>query len=513
MTKKQAADSIFILITASLCHLLFSRYGFNPTDEGFVLSATNRVLHGLVPHVDFSSVRPLGYAYLHIPELLISKNYVFLISRFVFWLEQVIIAFLWIRFILKYTKKEIALANKYMLVLVTFIFNVHYFPCSVLHTIDGLLMCMIGLNIIISEKKYAFIGFFFIGFAALCKQNYLVVLPFAILLFGRKKIVLNAIVGLLPIALYVSIISVFGGFIDLKIQLTGHNELWQVGIKNYVLNYYFLIGIALAFLSKKIRIPADLYAYALCIALLILLVTDHYHGKLGFFLFGVILVELFGNSAEINFRKPVIIAIILAWCVSISVGYNTPALFLGSVFTLIIIKLTHEKLAVVFKWNYGLILIILIIFCVIRETNLYRDKKINDCDYNLDGIVDGACGIRTNLNTYKVLVELNLLKKKHPKIIVVPDFTACNILHSQESKILTEWPNKTEIPNEKILQKVTSKFGNDTSLLFAVAKFQTALLKDSLTPYPNNGMDYPILKFIDSKTKFVEDYNYFTIRK
>ena len=82
MTKKTIYDISFILFLTSICHVLFSNYGFNPTDEGFVLSATNRVLHGQIPHVDFSSVRPLGYAYLHIPELLISKTHFFLVSRF-----------------------------------------------------------------------------------------------------------------------------------------------------------------------------------------------------------------------------------------------------------------------------------------------------------------------------------------------------------------------------------------------------------------------------------------------
>lgn len=99
-------DVFFIVFLATFCHLLFSKYGFNPSDEGFVLSATNRVFHGQIPHIDFSSVRPLGYAYLHIPELLLSKNYVFLISRFVFWVEQVLIAFFWIRFLIHYTKKK-----------------------------------------------------------------------------------------------------------------------------------------------------------------------------------------------------------------------------------------------------------------------------------------------------------------------------------------------------------------------------------------------------------------------
>ena len=208
MAKSTTYDISFILFLTSICHVLFSKYGFNPTDEGFVLSATNRVLHGQIPHVDFSSVRPLGYAYLHIPELLYSKTHFFLVSRFIFWLEQVLIAFLWIRFLLSYSKTDISLLKKYTLILICFVFNVHYFPESVLHTIDGLLMCMIGLNLITTESKWNFIGFLFIGFAALCKQNYLIILPFTLVLFGRKKIALNTIFGFSPLLIYTLICSI-----------------------------------------------------------------------------------------------------------------------------------------------------------------------------------------------------------------------------------------------------------------------------------------------------------------
>ena len=125
MAKKTIYDIAFILLLTSVCHFLFSKYGFNPTDEGFVLSAANRVMHGQIPHVDFSSVRPLGYAYLHIPELLFSKKYVLLISRFVFWLEQVLIAYLWIRWLIRITHRTIPVLYKYSLIVICFIFNVH----------------------------------------------------------------------------------------------------------------------------------------------------------------------------------------------------------------------------------------------------------------------------------------------------------------------------------------------------------------------------------------------------
>lgn len=512
MTKNNRTDILFVILTAFICQFLFSAYGFNPTDEGFVLSATNRVLHGQIPHVDFSSVRPLGYAYLHIPELLFSENYFFLISRFVFWFEQILIAFLWIRFVINFTKTEISLLNKYTLVIVCFIFNVHYFPCSVLHTIDGLLMCMIGLNFIISEKKYAFVGFFFIGFASLCKQNYLVILPFTLFLFGRRKIVSNTIIGFLPIALYISIISYFGGFEDLRTQLSGHNELLKVGVFAYVLNPLIYVGIIGAYIYNQLKINKIYLAVALLVFAIVFLSTNHYHGKFGFVFIGIIIGDLIYKAQKKELITIPFITLLIGWCVSISVGYNSPALFIGGIISLFLLNIFNQKKSTD-KILFTFVLISCISFYFVRTQNIYRDLPAKNLTYKLDGIVNGACGIKTNLTTYKVLVELNLLKKKYPNILVLPDFTACNILHSHQSKILTEWPNKTEIPNEKILQKVVSKIGNDSSLIFAIATYQTAKQQDSLLRIPNNGLDYPIIRFAKNNSTKSEDYNYFEIYK
>lgn len=511
MTKKTVYDISFVLFLTSICHVLFSKYGFNPTDEGFVLSATNRVLHGQIPHIDFSSVRPLGYAYLHIPELLISKTYFFLVSRFVFWLEQVLIAFLWIRFLLNYSKQEISLFSKYILIVLCFSFNVHYFPCSVLHTIDGLLMCLIGFNIIISEKKWNFFGFFFIGFASLCKQNYLVILPFALFLFNRKNIIINLAAGIIPISLYIGFIGIHAGLQDLFTQLSGHNELIKVGVLSYVLNPFIYIGIIGIFIYSKLKINKLYFALLMLVFALGILYTDHYHGKFGFVFFGILIAELairLKNKEEIISS---IIALLIAWSVSISVGYNTPALFIGGIISFFFLHNTIEN-----KINNRIIylftFITIISFYFVRTHNVYRDSAAKNLTYKLDGITEGATGIYTNENTFAVLKELDSLKNSTQHLIVIPDFTACNILHSHESKILTEWPNKTEIPNDKILTKVTSKIKNDSTLVFAIPVFQTALLKDGFTPQKNSGLNYPIIKFVKENYKKVQYSNYFELR-
>lgn len=578
MSKRTVYDILFILIVAAICHILFSKYGFNPTDEGFVLSATNRVLHGQIPHVDFSSVRPLGYAYLHIPELLISKTHFFLVSRFVFWLEQALIAFLWIRFLVNYTKTEIPLYEKYIFIFFCFVFNVHYFPCSVLHTIDGLLMCMIGLNIISAPKKWNFIGFFFIGFAALCKQNYLVVLPVILFLFNRKNIVLNFLTGFFPIAFYIAFVCLHGGYSDLTMQLTGHNELIAVGVFAYFLNPIFLGVIFLSILFRYLRWNEILLSVC-CFLSYVLLATNHYHGKYSFILFAYIFVECgigflkkyqllnfisdsFQSTSEDNIKtsndnvelyKPdssaledvkiyrvkktirmraiksntfiykdkeltlSFITLLLAWCVSISVGYNTPALFLGGCLTWCLFNYNKfeflEETPKIYQiQNITFALILLVLFVYTRYNNIYRDSNLKHLTFKLDNIVEGASGIYTNKNTYDVLQELDSLKKSTPHLVVIPDFTACNILHSHQSKILTEWPNKTEIPNDKILKKITSQLNNDSTLIFAIPVFQTALLKDGFTLQKNRGLNYPIVRFVKEHFQRVNYSNYFELR-
>lgn len=61
------SDLILLGVLASVAHLLFSPLGFNPTDDGFVLAMSRRLLEGEVPHRDFISIRPVASAVFHKP--------------------------------------------------------------------------------------------------------------------------------------------------------------------------------------------------------------------------------------------------------------------------------------------------------------------------------------------------------------------------------------------------------------------------------------------------------------
>ncbi|MDD5502744.1 MAG: hypothetical protein PHH26_04675, partial [Candidatus Thermoplasmatota archaeon] len=81
------AAASFIFITATICHLLFSRLGFNLADEGFILAGARRILEGQVPHLDFISIRPAGSHILWAPLVAVGGEYTIWISRFVPWLQ------------------------------------------------------------------------------------------------------------------------------------------------------------------------------------------------------------------------------------------------------------------------------------------------------------------------------------------------------------------------------------------------------------------------------------------
>ena len=82
----------FVLLASTLSHLLFSQLGFNPTDDGFILAGSRRILDGQVPHRDFISIRTAGSHFIHAPFVLFGGDYVFWISRYFVWFQFACIA-------------------------------------------------------------------------------------------------------------------------------------------------------------------------------------------------------------------------------------------------------------------------------------------------------------------------------------------------------------------------------------------------------------------------------------
>lgn len=116
--------------------------GFNPTDDGFVLAQSWRLLQGQLIHVDFTSPRPLGSAFLHLPEV-ISPWATLAISRLVVVAQQLWIASATVGLIDRL--RRLSPAQRGALMIVAFMLNTGVWPMMAWHTVDGIFLGITAL--------------------------------------------------------------------------------------------------------------------------------------------------------------------------------------------------------------------------------------------------------------------------------------------------------------------------------------------------------------------------------
>lgn len=176
---------IGLIVTGLLFWWFQALNGFNPTDDGFVLAQSWRLLHGQAPHVDFTSPRPLGSAYLHVLDVMPAWG-TLAFSRLIVTAQLVWIAYATVDAVPgARVMRPIA---KLATVLAAFLVNVGVWPVMAWHTIDGLFLgaTVIWLATRSPQRvwvRHAFwaLAWVLAGFAPLVKQGFVVV-PIALLL-------------------------------------------------------------------------------------------------------------------------------------------------------------------------------------------------------------------------------------------------------------------------------------------------------------------------------------------
>jgi hypothetical protein len=176
---------------------------FSPTDDGFVLAQSWRILNGEIPHLDFTTPRPAGSALLHLPAMFFPFG-TFAVSRLIVSFQLVVIAWLSVDLLMKGTRPW----AKIPYFLVVFALNVGVFPIMAWHTIDGIFLAVVSMWLIQRARPTTALysmAWALSGFAVLVKQGFIVVpILVAILAAGMKR--WNALnwawVALVPILFY-----------------------------------------------------------------------------------------------------------------------------------------------------------------------------------------------------------------------------------------------------------------------------------------------------------------------
>src|SRR5438874_12295885 len=118
--KRALLVGCFVIVVAVTCHFCFSWMGFTPTDEGFTLAYSRRILDGQVPHRDFIIIRPFFSPLLHVPEVLVGGDYTFWLSRMFVWFQLACMSWMWVSIGNRLTNGALSLRSRFSLALIAF---------------------------------------------------------------------------------------------------------------------------------------------------------------------------------------------------------------------------------------------------------------------------------------------------------------------------------------------------------------------------------------------------------
>ncbi|MGK4594218.1 hypothetical protein [Amycolatopsis sp. w19] len=218
------------------------RFGFNPTDQGFVLVQVWRVLHGEIPQVDFLGPRPFGSAYLHLLDHLVPAP-LMIGSGFVM-MVQLTVATVALAAFLTGTSPLDWGPTRLGLVFTAVLVGLNTYPVMAWHTVDGVFLVAVGWWLLdgglrSGSRWRRLSGLFCLGFAVIVKQSFLFAVPIGVLILlfhpaapPRKVPRLLGdllMLGAAP-SLYFGMVTAAGGLRSAIAQLSSGTQTWGEGL-------------------------------------------------------------------------------------------------------------------------------------------------------------------------------------------------------------------------------------------------------------------------------------------
>ncbi len=529
----------FLLIVPTLAHLLFSWRGFAPVDDGFTLAYSRRILEGQIPHRDFIIIRPFVSPLIHSPFVLFGGDYTYWISRFFVWFQFAGISWAWVCTINRAFNYPFDNLTKLFVALVSFAASVHYFVLTAWHTVDGLFLASIGAWMLVTRRHAAsrIVGYLLIATAYLCKQSFLFMAPLSVLLLGDWREKKYWLTITLPAACYGAYLLATGSFSEAVLQLASQPGLLSTGIGGY-LNYGILLGILAGFCSMFLlstgaapllrarRAWRYIGASILTVVPAAFMAIGLYQGSLATVSFGVmgivvgaVLYYVSKGTARDENKVPVaLIALLLAWSASLSVGYNFPTLMMGPLFTTLLAFVYSRRESLNPRFLQTALVIagvaILLGFGVSRPYYIYREQPSSELTWSLDGVLPGGRLIYTNPNTYEFLVGLNnaidVVTARDRTYAIIPDVPGHWVQSSQTNPLPVDWPQPVELGNQYLIERVIMDLVAERGeVTVIVQKVQAFDLRDGFVPLDED--QYPVVQYVRTNFKKTDETEFFEL--
>jgi len=516
----------FVVGVAVIAHTIFSWMGFNPTDDGFILAYSRRLLEGEVPYRDFISIHTIGSPLLHLPVVLFGGDYTFWISRFFVWLELALAAWAWTGVCVHVIAPKMGQLPKLAYAGIGFLFSSHYFPVMAWNTIDGLMFVSLGLMICTSESKnHRDLGYLVIGLAYLCKQNFLPMAPLALWMWGDLYRGRSWLAAALPGLVFVAWLTVSGALPDAVFQLTARSELLDVGFLRYLWEYSFPWGVLFGLIAgrqafDKGRSFALIVLFCVLAAAAVALGEGRFLWTPSFGLMGVVLgVGLClwhqGSSPE-RLQHLALVAVVIGWCTSLSIGYNTPALATG-VFVVFLLSMQH-RMSVSPAWLAPVLTAVLVVVTAVnfwqaRHKYIYLDTDSARLSEDAGELMPGLQRIRTGPNTAAFLRDLNkaVAQAGDRPYAIIPDLAAWWVKSANRNPIAIDWPLGDILIRPELVERIEkSLLGGDRPQIIIVQKVRANALAMGFMVLPESER-YIVATTVRSQLRKIGETEYFEL--
>jgi hypothetical protein len=464
-------------------HLTFSSLGFNPTDDGFILAYSRRLLDGQVPHRDFISIRPVGSALLHAPWLLFGSH-AFWVARLAVWFEVALIAWAWTRVVGQATGRPSGSREIVLGTLIAFVMTSFTFPVMPWHTLDAVALASVGLLLGSSASGVRrALGYGLLGASALCRQNFLPVAPLAALVMGHRRDRGVGIAAIAPLALYGGYLVSTGALVPAWEQMKSQAGLEATGVRAYLAGpvAWGLIAGAVSALLQEAWPGRDaaaarwrpllgsLLPWGLVFgaASTMMSATGEYIHVASFLLFGAALGRTLVVTARHGPAHPSSrigwLALVVAWCASLSIGLNSPALAAGLLATVLLAPAwdfgitwsTRARAATRLAAAAGVAAAFVVVWGTARQCVIYRDGPATELTQPLDRVLPGGAGLRTNPQTFALMSDLALaVDRTRGTHAVVADFPAYWVRAAQRNPVSIDWAQSTELNTPALKARV-----------------------------------------------------------
>jgi len=522
----------FLILVPFLSHLLFSWMGFTPTDEGFTLAYSRRILDGQVPHRDFIIVRPFFSPLLHVPVVFFGGDYTFWLSRMFVWFQLAGMSWMWVSIGNHLTKASLSLKSRVCLALIAFAATTHTKHLTAWPTIDGLFFVAVGLALCVRPERISKLaGYFLVGISPLCKQSFIFVAPLSLLIMSDWTHLRYWLAAALPPVCYLVFVLLAHAPSDAVLQLTANTQLLSVGVQRYW-DMWVVLSALVGYLAGRLIYRRSSASQRSAIAVSVLyclpllgMAASLWFGILihtSFVLFGLlagIAIYLLTNDCGSPTRKRVVLlALLTAWSASISLGYNSPALGSGPMLVALVVLVlsTYKGDRILEFLLVAAALVIVLSFGIARTRYIYRDQPAANLNKSLEGVLPGGKRIYTNTNTYEFMKDLSaavrVVQASHKQYAILPDVAAYWVKATQENPLPAVWPITTEELSKPALAQrfIQAMEQRRSDTIFIVQKVEASTLANGFTPLPDSDY-YDVVRYARAHFNKIDETAYFEL--